>query len=431
MIKHLNVFTFVVLQKNNKNFIMKRVSLLIISLFIAAFSFGQSKEKTTIEETINTCIADINKDSLKNYIQGLEDFGTRFALAENRLQVANWIKAQFERHGCQVELQEFEITVEWPWYSGQTSTTTQYNIVATMQGTTRSEEVYVIGGHYDSILNQGDPTTGAPGADDNASGVAAAIEIARVFKKNNYKPEATIKFIAFGAEELGLFGAKAYAKKAFDDNENIKLMLNNDMISYEPNASNWTLNFVYYNNSNDVTSLAKDMIDYTDLDYNLDNTYNKYSDSYAFYEMDFKCIFFAEHNFTPYYHTTNDLLSSCNMEYCAEATKLSCAMLVHEAKIGSTVVGTNDIAEKSLEINSYPNPCKESATLSYYLPKNSYVTAQIFNSNGKLISEVLNKKQEKGTHKLNLNTEEFNSGMYICVLKTDNEVISHRISVVK
>lgn len=406
---------------------MKKTALFIFSLFVSLFSFGQNK---TTEEAINDCISEIHKDSLKSYMQGLEDFGTRFALADNRLEVANWIKAQFERHGCQVELQEFDITVEWPRYSGQYHTKTQYNVVATISGTTRSDEVYIVGGHYDSILNEGNPLDGAPGADDNASGIAAAIELARILKKTNYKSEATIKFIAFAAEELGLYGAKHYANKAFYNNEDIKLVLNNDMISYEPNASNWKLNLIFYKNSTDVTNLAKELIDYTELGYNLDDTYHQYSDSYAFYEKNFKSIFFAEHNFTPYYHTTNDLVSSCNMEYCAEATKLSCAMLVHETN-PTSIVSTSDITEKSLEINSYPNPCKDNFTLSYYLPQKSKVNVQIFNSNGQMISEKLNQSIEKGTQKLNIDTHNFNSGMYICILKTDKQVISHRISVVK
>ena len=75
-----------------------------------------------------------------------------------------------------------------------------------------------------------------PGANDNASGVAAALELARVMRKNNFSPRNTIEFIAFGAEELGLYGSKAYAAQANGSSKKIKMMLNNDMIAYEPGS---------------------------------------------------------------------------------------------------------------------------------------------------------------------------------------------------
>ncbi len=100
----------------------------------------------------------------------------------------------------------------------------------------------------------GDPFITVPGANDNASGVATTLEIARVMKKNNYLPEGTIKFIAFAGEELGLFGSYNYAGKAKENNEKIKMMLNNDMVAYQPSPDRkvWMVNLIDYNNSSSL-----------------------------------------------------------------------------------------------------------------------------------------------------------------------------------
>ncbi|MHC4695395.1 MAG: M28 family metallopeptidase [Planctomycetota bacterium] len=97
---------------------------------------------------------------------------------------------------------------------------TDYNVVGTRLGTTYPDQEYIIGAHYDSAEN--------PGADDNASGVALALEAARVLSA--YPAEYTIRFIAFDREESGLLGAYAYVEAHIDDD--ILAMINLDMIAY-------------------------------------------------------------------------------------------------------------------------------------------------------------------------------------------------------
>jgi hypothetical protein len=98
---------------------------------------------------------------------------------------------------------------------------TCYNVVGVLPGTTsRSNECYLVGAHYDSVNN--------PGADDNASGVAGVLEAARVLSQ--YQFGATLVFIAFDAEEVGLLGSKAYASNHLSDA--IGGMISLDMISF-------------------------------------------------------------------------------------------------------------------------------------------------------------------------------------------------------
>jgi hypothetical protein len=94
------------------------------------------------------------------------------------------------------------------------------NVIAEIRGRGRSDEVIVISGHHDSVINN-------PGADDNLTGVAAALELARVFSLK--RPKRTLRFISYGAEEQLSEGAKYYAVNAKDRNK-IKLVLNVDAI---------------------------------------------------------------------------------------------------------------------------------------------------------------------------------------------------------
>jgi hypothetical protein len=96
-----------------------------------------------------------------------------------------------------------------------------YNVVATQLGTVYLDSYYVVGAHYDSA--------GTPGADDDASGVAGLLEIARVLSL--YTTEYTIKYIAFDQEEEGLVGSSAYVDEHLTDD--IRGMVELDMIAYD------------------------------------------------------------------------------------------------------------------------------------------------------------------------------------------------------
>lgn len=112
------------------------------------------------------------------------------------------------------------------------SSNTYYNVVATKVGAVTPNSIYIIGAHYDSVSN--------PGANDNASGVAAVLEAARVLSQYQFK--STLVFIAFDREEQGLIGSSAYA--AAHQSDNILGMLSMDSIAYrDPN--NPTKAFIY------------------------------------------------------------------------------------------------------------------------------------------------------------------------------------------
>jgi Zn-dependent M28 family amino/carboxypeptidase len=104
------------------------------------------------------------------------------------------------------------------------------NVFATLRGTTNPERVYVVSGHYDSMCNLDpmDAKCDAPGANDDASGTAAVVELARVMSKRKF--DATIIFMAVPGEEQGLLGAAYFAEQAKKNATNIEAMFTNDII---------------------------------------------------------------------------------------------------------------------------------------------------------------------------------------------------------
>lgn len=122
---------------------------------------------------------------------------------------------------------------------------TYYNVVAVKPGKTTPSEIYIVGAHYDSVNN--------PGADDNASGVAGVMELARALAP--YEFEATLMFMAFDREEQGLWGSRAYASTHAADN--ILGMISLDMIAYnDPDPSRHDTAAVYGRATSDPLKLS-------------------------------------------------------------------------------------------------------------------------------------------------------------------------------
>lgn len=279
---------------------------------------------------INTLISDISADSIKNHVEWLENIGSRFCLSDNHYEVAEKIRKKFLGMGYSDAVLDTFIVVKT--FRNVMYEQKQYNVIVTLEGTDHPDSACVVGAHYDNILSTADLTV-VPGANDNASGTAAVLEIARVMKLNNYKPESTIVFIAFASEEIGLYGSKNFAGNPNEFSGKIRFMLNSDMIAYETSSSSadWTINIMDYSNSNSLRHEAEKMCtDHTLLGYFTNNANNTRSDSYPFFTNGYRALFFFSGDSDPNYHTLNDVSANCNFPYCAEVVKLQCALLAYK-----------------------------------------------------------------------------------------------------
>ena len=227
---------------------MKSTIVLFVSLFVCNnILFAQ----TTIvkDPTIEQMVKEISPDSLRNYIQTMVNFGTRNTLstqAETKRGIGAarlYVLSKFKQLAAQSNgrLTAMIDTTTLQADKKRVDTTLLLgNVVATLKGTNAADNrVFIISGHLDNMrTNVMDRLGDAPGANDDASGVAAVMECVRIMSKRNFG--ATIIFMAVSGEEQGLLGSTYMATKSKKENLNIEAVLNNDIMG--SNNSNETNN---------------------------------------------------------------------------------------------------------------------------------------------------------------------------------------------
>lgn len=211
---------------------MKKIitaSLLLFSCLLAA----QTSQK------IYDIIEAVSAEQIKNNLKTLTEFGTRNTFSDTVSNTRGigaarrWIKQKFDTisNECDDCLNVF-YQKDFVSKAGNNRVPHDawvVNVVAIQKGTTYPNRYIIMSGDIDSrASNTMDFTTDAPGANDNASGMAGTIEAARVLSK--YQFENSIIYLGLSGEEQGLFGGAGFAKYAKDQNWEIIGVLNNDMI---------------------------------------------------------------------------------------------------------------------------------------------------------------------------------------------------------
>lgn len=186
---------------------------------------------------IDRIVKEISPVRIEATIRKLVGFRTRHTMSDTVSETEGigaarrWIKAELERCGAGTALKvEFDSHIA-PVSARISKPTEIVNVVATLPGTQAAsvERMYVVSGHYDSRnTDVMDAVGDAPGANDDASGTAAVMEMACVMAK--YKFDATLVFMTVAAEEQGLLGAAHWAEQAKQKNLNIAGMFTNDII---------------------------------------------------------------------------------------------------------------------------------------------------------------------------------------------------------
>ena len=207
---------------------------LLVSTLLCTFA-----SSSVAADAMVNVVRDISAKRIESHVRTLAGFGTRHTLSETDSTTRGigaarrWMAAELERCSretggrLQVTLDEFvaEPSARIP------QPTTIVNVVATLLGsqTESRDRVYVVAGHYDSRASDVmDATSDAPGANDDASGTAAVMELACVMSKHTF--DATLVFMAVAGEEQSLIGSTHWAKQARAKGMNIAGMITNDII---------------------------------------------------------------------------------------------------------------------------------------------------------------------------------------------------------
>ncbi len=300
------------------------ISFIIVVLLTLPSCAVESSADGGAETWRRGVIERISGAEIMTMVEHLEAFGTREFHTEQAWQAAGFILDRMQSLGMDAALQEFDV-----------GNITSANVVATLNADKTEDGVYVIGAHYDSenylVTNQSEAeNVTAPGADDNASGVSAMLEIARVLSEEG-DFTAAVTFVAFGAEERGYDGSGGIAGSEFlasaysDLGGNISGAFIMDMIGYSCSGGN--LSTVISDGVSDglYTSMmeARARYDMTlEVDFVMDPTIS-FSDHWSFWSHGYSSVLVIEEldahtgsPVNPFYHTswdTADMLSEGQM----------------------------------------------------------------------------------------------------------------------
>ena len=383
-------------------------------------------------ENLNNLLPQINADSVLRTVNDLESFGSRFALREggNR-EVAEYLIQRLENYGVPAVLDSFYVESD-NWLAGHYAQWF-YNVKGILSSSDpKDDSVVIVGAHLDAISYDSEYNLleQAPGADDNASGVAVMIELARVCHENDLLFKRDVHFMAYDGEELGLLGSYYDAWQRDSVGERVAVMLNNDMVSYQPD-DDWKLTLHWYSNSLDIVERAAEMCSqYTNITPVIplenENGGSQSSDSYAYYQFGFRAVFAIEHTFSTSYHTYHDVSDSNNYDFLADVARYNMAMLVSYTQPAEA----SSVAEQTLQtmVRLYPNPITDKAALQYQLPENSPVCITVTDLLGRTMMQFDLPVQSSGTHLMELNFSQLPSGVYLCQLRTNRSLETLKIA---
>lgn len=208
---------------------------------VHVLSVAHSQQPPSTNPRVQRIVSEVSESHLRMLVEKLASFGTRHTLSDTSSPTRGigaarrWIKSEFGTYakasGGRMSVEFHESIV--PPSARVPKPSKIVNVVATLRPKGvqpgNDSRLIVIGGHYDSRASDPlDATSDAPGANDDASGTALVLELARILA--SHEVEATLVFIAFAGEEQGLLGATAWAEMAKQNRLDVEAMFNNDIV---------------------------------------------------------------------------------------------------------------------------------------------------------------------------------------------------------
>ncbi|WP_242921598.1 M28 family peptidase [Pontibacter liquoris] len=212
---------------------------LLAGLYLGATTQTFAQEPVRQDDEIKKMVDEISAKKLEEDVRKMVSFGTRHTLSTTTSKkegigaAREWVKSEFEKYAqasggrMKVELDRFIVKADGRRVPKDVE---MANVMATLKGTDPTDDrVFIVSGHLDSrVSDVMDAKSKAPGANDDASGVAIVMEMARIMASRQFP--ATLIFVAVQGEEQGLYGSTHLAERAKKENWNLVAMLNNDIV---------------------------------------------------------------------------------------------------------------------------------------------------------------------------------------------------------
>ncbi len=299
------------------------------------------RRSTIVNETLRSHLNIVSKSNIERLINDLTSFHNRHTKSDNINLAAKWIMDELK----QITSNDAGKNNSVSYHEYIEDQHPLKNVIYHKQGITN--RILLFCAHYDTILqsNTNDIESRAPGADDNASGVCALIEMARIISTLNL--EYSIRFAFFSGEEQGYWGSKHYAQYVKDKNEDLYAVVNLDMCS-EPGflSTNSTMNIDVddgttgsVSTNNEASQLLgqkmeKMAIDYTNLKVEYDPI--AFSDYMPFEARGYVCVGAYDGSAVEqnrHYHSETDVPSNLDLDFLTSITKMTLAFALSEGHL--------------------------------------------------------------------------------------------------
>lgn len=402
---------------------MKKTLLITMLLLFGTNIFAQHLYEhdypviSSEDPEIRTLMDSVSIDSIKASIEHLSSYHTRRYDSHFIYDVQDWLVARYQSMGIDtVVLHDFPIP--------DSEIETADNIIAVQWGTKKPEEFVVCGAHYDSWNADGfDPDTiRSPGADDNASGVAGILEIARFLTKHKF--DRSIIYANWCAEEIGLVGSAAYARDCAIREMDIVGYFNLDMTGYLKEGDDIHVNLMFTTRDSLIGDYVfnfshvyypemriwQDWLAWGDSDYSSFNR-NGYAAVHTFEDVD---------DSSPFIHTRQDVLglSVNNLDQSKRFTELNLGLVATLAGLSHQSVPENE----SIQVAIYPNPAKDQVNI---VAEDGLQNITVYN----LLGQCVDVFYLNGENKMKLNTISYSTGLYQIRIVTKKGVVSKPLMI--
>ena len=253
------------------------------------------------QDTVQKMVNDVREINIREMIAKLSGFESRFYTSKTGIESSEFIKKTWEnmtKHRSDVKVEMFKHK-SFP----------QGSIIMTIEGSEKPEEIIVLGGHADSISNE----HAAPGADDNASGIASITETIRILMSHDFKPKRTIQFMAYAAEEVGLYGSQEISVSYRTKKAKFLGLMQLDMTLFQGTADKDIVLISDYTNKEQNLFLGKLVDEYVKVPWGYSKCGYACSDHASWSAVGYPASFPFEATFgdySPYIHTAEDKLEN-------------------------------------------------------------------------------------------------------------------------
>lgn len=276
------------------------------------------------QSEVRNLISQLVVDNIEESLTIFTSFHNRYYTSDSGVESSNWL---FNYVSDIARNSSLGITVEQFSHVWK-----QKSVIARIPGRLSTESV-IIGSHQDSI-NMLSPASGrAPGADDDGSGSMTVLEIFRTIVESGFRPELTLEFHWYSAEEVGLLGSNDIANAYADENKAVRAMLQLDMVGYA--GSKKSIGLITDYTSADLNVFIRALItEYLDIGYTNSVCGYGCSDHASWDRVGYHSAFPFEAPFgshSPYIHTAQDTIENMDFAHVYEFAKLGVAFAVELA----------------------------------------------------------------------------------------------------